>query len=152
MYMKYHLTRTYSFAPQRHVTETAPWQQACRNLTSNLLFLSFEADDTSLDQAKRAAARETFQLMDGTHSLFMGLLTDFMTLAWGLAQWVQRTRLDGAIIPRKCRQHLHLLDITFLDAGVLTPAASGTFTHMVIEQMRQKPMFFQGDKCQILGS
>ena len=131
------LARNYSFAPQRHVTETQPWQLECNNLTANMFFLSTEIDDLDLAKDFRNAAAETFDLMDWGHTLFMGLSTDFMTIAWWFAQWVQSTNLDAVVVPRKCREHLRLLEIAFVDAGILMPQAKNSFTHIVLEQIRR---------------
>ena len=151
-FMQHEMSTSYTHAPHRFVSIAEPWQMICKNLVGNMFFLATESDNTELNSKVRQAAKETFDIMDGTHALFMGLSTDMKSEVWKHCMYVQQTILDPAIVPRKSRQHLALLEIAFLDGGILTSAAHGSYTHLVLQQMRQRPVFFYGGKCRILGS
>ena len=75
-----------------------------------------------------------------------------MTEIWKLCMHVQKTRLDPAIVPRLTRCHLVVLDIAIAQCGLLTPQAHGSYTHIVLQQMRQRPLFYCNGKCKILGN
>ena len=98
----------------------------CKNLVGNMFNLATESDNTELNSKVRQAAKDSFDMMDGTHALFMGLSTDMMSEVWKHCMYVQQTRLDPAIVPRKSRQHLAFLEIAFLDGGIRTSAAHGS--------------------------
>jgi hypothetical protein len=150
--MAHEMCTQYTHAPQRFASIAEPWQRICKDLTANMFFLSEEANNKDLDLSVRHAAQETFDMMDGSHALFLGLSTDMMTEIWKLCMHVQKTRLDPAVVPRLTRCHLAVLDIAIAECGLLTPHADGSYTHLVLNQMRQRPLFYCNGQCKILGS
>ena len=151
-FMAHEMSTQYTHAPQRFASIAEPWQNICRDLTANMFFLSLESDNKDLKKDVRDAAKETFECMDGSHALFLGLSTDMMTEIWKLCMHVQKTRLDPAIVPRLTRCHLVVLDIAIAQCGLLTSHARGSYTHMVLQQMRQRPLFYCNGQCNLFGN